>query len=181
MSFWDYSNKVYQSTHVPEACLQLQNNHGMDVNMLLLCCWYGINYGKFKLDTFVQCHNFSRKWSDNAVKPLRNVRTWLKQSACFDMQIEEASCMEYREQVKHLELQAERLQQYSLEALCASQNSAIHDSNDQSAAIACNLKIYLEAEKIQATETIICELEILAKNSISNLDKASFSKIFYSV
>jgi uncharacterized protein (TIGR02444 family) len=34
--FWDFSLQVHQCLGVPEACLELQTRHGLDVNMLLL-------------------------------------------------------------------------------------------------------------------------------------------------
>ncbi|SVE59980.1 uncharacterized protein METZ01_LOCUS512834, partial [marine metagenome] len=31
--FWDFSNHVYQTDGVQAACLELQNEYGLDVNM----------------------------------------------------------------------------------------------------------------------------------------------------
>ena len=40
-SFWAFSLEFYARPGVAEACLALQDRHGLDVNILLLCCWLG--------------------------------------------------------------------------------------------------------------------------------------------
>ena len=47
--FWDFSLRVYGSEGVPEACLVLQERHGIDVNVLLYCFWLGAS-GRGTLD-----------------------------------------------------------------------------------------------------------------------------------
>lgn len=37
--FWDFSLAVYQAQGVESACLELQDEHGVNVNLLLLLCW----------------------------------------------------------------------------------------------------------------------------------------------
>ena len=37
--FWAFSLDVYGRPGVAPACLALQDRHGLDVNLLLFCCW----------------------------------------------------------------------------------------------------------------------------------------------
>lgn len=37
--FWEYSLAVYSKPGVAQNCLKLQDNHGLNVNLLLLCHW----------------------------------------------------------------------------------------------------------------------------------------------
>ena len=37
--FWAFSLEVYGRPGVAPACLALQDRHGLDVNLLLFCCW----------------------------------------------------------------------------------------------------------------------------------------------
>lgn len=39
--FWDFSLGVYMAEGVGQACIALQDRHGVDVNVLLFCCWLG--------------------------------------------------------------------------------------------------------------------------------------------
>ena len=43
--FWDFSLEVYAKEGVADACLRLQDDLGIDVNMLLFCCWAGHSGG----------------------------------------------------------------------------------------------------------------------------------------
>ena len=38
-SFWQYSLALYKHESVEAACLQLQDEHGLNVNLVLLCCF----------------------------------------------------------------------------------------------------------------------------------------------
>ena len=40
--FWQFSGAVYAHPGVAEACLDLQDRHGLDVNLLLFCAWAGV-------------------------------------------------------------------------------------------------------------------------------------------
>lgn len=76
--FWDYSLALYRQGGVEAACLDLQRRHGLDVNLLLLCCWLGsrgVALGGGELD---QLRRHVRDWQDEVVRPLRAVRRRLK-------------------------------------------------------------------------------------------------------
>ena len=174
MSFWEYSNTVYRIEGVAQACLNLQNDHALDVNMVLFCCWHGIQYGLISKELFNQCLSFSHNWSDNAVKPLRHVRTWLKRSGCNNDDINTEDCMSFRDNIKTIELKAEKLQQITLESYCpknAENDLSIYEKTE---AAGNNLRNYLITEDIEINDPVIQNLEIIFRASIKDNDTQEF-------
>ncbi len=39
--FWDFSLRIYGADGVAAACLELQEAHQLDINVVLYCCWIG--------------------------------------------------------------------------------------------------------------------------------------------
>lgn len=77
--FWDYAIEVYRRDGVGAACLALQGRHGIDVNMLLFCCWLGAS-GRGALDDgrMARLVKTVEPWHDDVVRGLRAVRAALK-------------------------------------------------------------------------------------------------------
>jgi uncharacterized protein (TIGR02444 family) len=76
--FWDYALELYQREGVEAACLELQQRHGLDVNVVLFCCWLasrGIPVDDAVLGRIVEAAN---AWQEEFVRPLRAVRSRLK-------------------------------------------------------------------------------------------------------
>jgi uncharacterized protein (TIGR02444 family) len=74
-AFWDFSVAFYARPGVMPASLALQDQHGVDVNLALFCCWIGE-----KLDAAALAEADARvaEWRAEVVQPLRAVRRWLK-------------------------------------------------------------------------------------------------------
>ncbi|MGY8815800.1 MAG: TIGR02444 family protein, partial [Gammaproteobacteria bacterium] len=117
MLFWNYSIKVYAQEGVPNACLTLQDKFALDVNLILFCSWYGISIGNLDKELFCRCHEYCYTWSNRTVKPLRNIRTWLKDQGCKEISSNINDCMRYRDKIKSIELEAEKMQQLTLESI----------------------------------------------------------------
>ena len=77
--FWDFSLRVYGSEGVPEACLVLQERYGIDVNVLLYCCWLGAS-GRGTLDDgeIAAVRGAVEHWHRDVVRAVRAVRQRLK-------------------------------------------------------------------------------------------------------
>jgi uncharacterized protein (TIGR02444 family) len=77
--FWNFSLEIYAAEGVAEACLDLQERRGCDVNILLFCCWLGAS-GRPTLtaDRLRALLKVSGPWQDEVVRPLRAVRRLLK-------------------------------------------------------------------------------------------------------
>lgn len=115
---WNYSLTHYGSPGVAETCLRLQDDHGLDVNLVLCCLWFGARHGELSARQFDHLLAFSLDWSIHAVQPLRQVRRWIKRDFTA-LNLPETELTAFRNRVKHLELQAEHLQQDRLQAILA--------------------------------------------------------------
>jgi uncharacterized protein (TIGR02444 family) len=140
--FWDFSLAIYERPGVPEACLGLQDRQGLDVNLMLYCCWAGSRGRALAAGDIAVLVEAAGPWHEQVVKPLRGARRWLKgQTAAPAAEPAEA----LREAIKAQELEAERLEQLILlECL------EIGAGQGSAAAAAGNLKAYLAAAEVQA-------------------------------
>jgi len=111
--FWPFATDLYGRPGVAQACLWLQDNAGLDVVMVLFCCWLGRSRGAVEPEGFAALLDGARQWSAGLVTPLRQGRRWYREQtvATFD-----GACYN---QLKAAELAAERAQMAWLET-CAS-------------------------------------------------------------
>ena len=152
ITFWDFSLQVYRKPGVADVCLALQEDYGADVNMLLFCGWYGATRGRFNDKVYENACAFSHDWGQQTVKPLRGVRNRLKQGGCHGQFINIEACMEFREKVKAVELQAEKLQQLTLENLCRKIPAFESSDAGRLEAVVKNLGRYLQYAGIRGSE-----------------------------
>ncbi|MBP5857037.1 TIGR02444 family protein [Marivibrio halodurans] len=110
-ALWRFSVRLYEAGGVEDAALALQDEHGLDVNLLLLCCFLGLHGVRATRETIATLDQHARAWRAVAVEPLRGLRRRLKQDVGT---ISAETAAPFREQVKALELEAERLQQEML-------------------------------------------------------------------
>ena len=143
-AFWDFSVRTYRAPGVPDACLALQNDYGVDVNMLLYCCWVGAAIGPFDGDVFNRAATYSAQWVENVVIPLREARTWMKHTGCDSDPVPTAPCMELREDIKTVEFATEKMQQGVLESMVAVDDSYSAAPDQLIADVATNLMLYLD-------------------------------------
>ena len=116
-SFWGFSVETYRKAGVAEACLSLQERHGIDVNVLLYCCWYGSTRGELDPPAMERILSFADPWAEHVVRPLRAARTWLKSNGCSQAFVPGEPCMALREEIKRAELRAEQLQESRMQEL----------------------------------------------------------------
>ena len=141
--FWDFSVRNYGQPGVADACLALQDRHGLDVNVLLFCCWFGCTRGVMDEPLWERVLAFSEAWADNVVRPLRAVRTWMKHTGCTQPEISNDECKSLREEIKRSELKAERLQENSLQELAEDTALKMLASTSQMLCTTLNLKQYI--------------------------------------
>ena len=142
-SFWDYSVRTYGKPGVADACLALQDRHGLDVNVLLFCCWFGCTRGVMDEPLWERVLAFSEAWADNVVRPLRAARTWMKHTGCTQPEISNDECKRLREEIKRTELKAERLQENSLQELAEDTALTFLDSTSKINFTSLNCQYYL--------------------------------------
>jgi uncharacterized protein (TIGR02444 family) len=122
-NFWEFSLDLYSSTEVSAACLDLQNQYGIDVNLLLLCCWSGACVGELSEESLSQALNYSKQWREQVVSPLRQTRRWMKLNMPID-QNQQIDFQEVRDEIKSVELRAEKHQQSVLEQIVMGQSNS---------------------------------------------------------
>jgi len=140
-AFWDFSVAVYEKSGVQPACLGLQDRHGLDVNLLLYCCWIAAcGRGVLSADELAAAAALSAPWHDRIVKGLRAVRQELKGGF---PPAPGALAAALRDRIIVIETDGERVEQIML---CAALPDApeVSDSADRyPAEAAANLLLYL--------------------------------------
>ncbi|RMD63355.1 MAG: TIGR02444 family protein [Alphaproteobacteria bacterium] len=76
--FWAFSVDLYGRPGVAAACLALQDRRGVDVNLLLLCCWAAAHGRRLRREDLSRLDAHVAPWRDAVTRPLRAVRRWLK-------------------------------------------------------------------------------------------------------
>jgi len=121
-AFWDFSLRFYRLPGVAESCLELQDRHGADVNLLLFALWAASNGHLLDAAAIAAAHRTAAQWRETVTRPLRAARRALKTSLeGFD----DAKVAALRRQVMAAELESERLQQDAMaRGLAFNANSA---------------------------------------------------------
>ena len=108
---WRFSLAVYRGAGVQEECLAVQERHGVDVNLLMLCAYVGAVEGAvLSASDVADALEASGGWHGNVVKALRQVRRTLKPWGAGEgghARVVEA----LRTKVKGAELEAEQIEQ----------------------------------------------------------------------
>jgi uncharacterized protein (TIGR02444 family) len=112
-SFWKFSLEFYSDPAVAGICLDLQDRHSCDVNILLFVLWCASRDRRLSPHDLADVVASVSGWQNEVVRPLRGVRRNLKQFA-LDLALQ--PIVDLREAVKKQELEAERLQQSLMEA-----------------------------------------------------------------
>lgn len=101
--FWNFSLAAYERAR--ENCLRLQDGFGLDINVLLFCCWSGARSIALSKPAFERIILATSAWRDNVVRPLRATRRWLKTADG------PTGAGDLRDGILGLELEGERLLQ----------------------------------------------------------------------
>ena len=120
--FWDYAVELYRRPGAEGACLELQVRHGLDVNLVLLCCWLATRGVAGDEQTIRRIAADAESWQAAFVRPLRAMRRQLKaeladlRSGSIPARWPELTSA-LRERVLALEIDGERMEQLLLAAL----------------------------------------------------------------
>ena len=135
---WCFSLAFYREPGVEPILLTLQNRFEADINLLLLCCWLASQQRRLSPVALELLLALSADWQARCVRPLRVLRRHLKARGGAE---------QFREQVKALELEAERLQQQQLYELSVQQLGE-EDSRKASDIAGDNLRLYGEGLRL---------------------------------
>jgi uncharacterized protein (TIGR02444 family) len=136
--FWQFSLKVYAASGVAQECLMLQEESGVDVNMLLYCAWRGTEADSLSAPAIEQLNGVVQAWRVDVVGPLREIRRGLKGIASLD----QAVIKDLRGRVLSTEIFAEQIEQAILFSKTTSDDLR---SDKRAGAIDANLNLYLSS------------------------------------
>ena len=115
--FWRFSVKFYSEPGVAQACIDLQDQAGVDVNLLFFLLWNATQDRTVSDAEVAELDRTIGAWRDMTVVPLREVRRALKSPpAVMAPDLAES----FRTRIKAVELEAERLQQEAMYDLARS-------------------------------------------------------------
>lgn len=99
--FWDYGVKSFTQGNVGKTCIKLQDAHGTDSNVILLCLCRRF---KGPEAAWTAVFALAETWQRDVLRPMRNVRRTVK----------EMSAPQLYADIKKTELKTEREQQGAL-------------------------------------------------------------------
>jgi uncharacterized protein (TIGR02444 family) len=112
--FWKFSLGYYRGAGVSEACLELQDRCGVDVNVVLFLLWMASQERVVPPDQVKRLADKVRPWQTDVIGPIRSLRRMLKSDAPL---LDKGAAELFRTRIKALELESERLQQEAMYAL----------------------------------------------------------------
>lgn len=118
--FWTFSLGYYRGAGVSEACLELQDNSGVDVNVVLFLLWVASQHKSVPADQVKTLADKVRPWQVEVIGPIRALRRKLKTDAPL---LDKGPAELFRTRIKAIELESERLQQEAMAAMAASLKS----------------------------------------------------------
>ncbi len=151
--FWRFSLGFYRQPGVGDACIALQDECGVDVNVLLFFFWLAADRQQIPALKARAVWEQATLWRDEVVAPLRGVRRKLKAGSTL---VEHGASELFRTRIKAVELESERLEQEALFAMTPNLETTTTETVE--AAARANVLAYEEAATVAFT---MAPLEIL--------------------
>ena len=141
--FWDFTIAHYGRAGLSPAVIALQDRLGVDVNMLLLCCWGGSSgRGALGADDIVSALAVARPWQSEVVEPLRAARRHLKPPPAA---APDGPAEALRRRILGCEIDGEHVAQLMMEATVTRAPDAGRAAGDRLTDTAAGLGYYLTA------------------------------------
>lgn len=133
--FWNFSVKIYKCPLVADHLIALQNERGLNVNMLLFCLWYGLtDQGRVTKPELMKIISGIQHWHERIVVPLRRMRQKLKAIPGIWMEI--------RTDILKHELFAEQIEQLIMANLNSFKAHSIRNSVQKIIDVCKNIALY---------------------------------------
>ncbi len=150
--FWTFAVAFYARAEVAADCLRLQDEHGLDVNILLLCCFLARSgRGRLTAADLAAAEARAAPWRAGVIAPLRAARRALK---TMSSSASSPAVNALYTEIKRSELAAEREEQ---RLLLASWSAPPFPSSDPVGDAAASLALYLITHGLpaEAGDTLI--------------------------
>ncbi|MBT5416101.1 MAG: TIGR02444 family protein [Rhodospirillaceae bacterium] len=139
---WDFTISVYGREGVSAACIALQDRRGLDVDMILMCCWLGASgRGRANAQELDAGWQAIAAWQAEVVGALRAVRRRIKDGYAG---APETAATAVGKAVLKQEIEAEHVAQIMLEATIDRAGKPSAAPAEQAADAAANLALYLK-------------------------------------
>src|SRR5215470_2162570 len=112
--FWAFSLALYGKPGVAPALLGLQDRLGVDVNLLLFCCWAGAEGRALSPADVAGVEAVTQPWQAEIIRPLRALRRRLKAGFAA---LPDESVAAFRKRLVDLEIEGERIAQAAMAPL----------------------------------------------------------------
>ncbi|MBA2653570.1 MAG: TIGR02444 family protein [Gammaproteobacteria bacterium] len=161
--FWNFSVKIYREPIVEESLITLQNERGLNVNIVLFCCWFALcDQGRIPKSDLKQILINIQPWHDRIVLPLRRIRQQLKEQL-------NPPWPEIRNEILRQELASEQIEQLIMLEQYAYKTRPIRTTFQKIIDICKNIAVYCHLLQVY--------LDASDCSSISNVLGTIFSKI----
>ena len=111
--FWDFSLRFYARPGVAATCLELQDQAGADINVVLYLFFLASRCRRLDAAETARLDAAVAVWREQVVRPLRAVRRSLKTMLTQP----DDAISRLRDDIKRSELAAEKFQQHTIERL----------------------------------------------------------------
>lgn len=137
-AFWQFSLALYARPQVANACLELQDSAGADVNVMFYLLHLATLQRQVDRDDVARIDELVATWRERAVLPLRRLRRRLK-TGIEPFPVRDTELL--RSSIKRIELDAEHIQQDMLERLAPASVTGA-PATSRAAAARANLAAY---------------------------------------
>ena len=144
MNLWDWSVQAYARPGVQDSCLSLQNEDGQSVCLLLWAAWRG----PVDAETLEAAVDTAHAWHRTVIEPVRAVRRTLKKPV---PDMDNARRLSIREEIKRVELSAERGLLDELESIAG---PPLASAFDIEAALAAAARLWSDRTPREALRTL---------------------------
>jgi len=157
-ALWRFAVAVYSQPGVSERCLALQDEQGVDVNILLFAAWLGAERGE-ALGEAPARHLIAEtaQWREEIVQAMRIMRRRLKQERQARPDLDPVY-----QSMKAVELEAEKAEQRMLTELLGRLDRAAARSDDEQEVALTNMKAYLAALDVPLAAEVTDRLDWVA-------------------
>lgn len=156
--FWQFSLEFYGHREVEKCCLRLQDDCGIDINVLLYILWLAARQRQVSNADIAAMDAAVTGWRTEVVAPLRGIRRALQ---ALGTGYTNTGANSFRDRIKVVELEAEKVQQDLLYRLKSAGQWGTTQA-DSSVAARANLLAYERVLGVQldidARETLVAAL-----------------------